>query len=157
MNYLLVVQVFVRTPNSYPENWTATADLFDQYKISSVVGKLPAEVLQLIVNKNYHAVRERLFGAIGSVPNQIYLFEDILAGEQSDKFREEYKPYPAHAILEEAGASEADLIALATHGMGGLRRLFLGSVSDKVLRGADISVFLYRPFSNDAEVEAPST
>ena len=102
MNYLLVVQVFVRTPNSYPENWTATADLFDQYKISSVVGKLPAEVLQLIVNKNYHAVRERLFGAIGSVPNQIYLFEDILAGEQSDKFREEYKPYPAHAILEEA-------------------------------------------------------
>ena len=88
--------------NSYPENWTATADLFDQYKISSVVGKLPAEVLQLIVNKNYHAVRERLFGAIGSVPNQIYLFEDILAGEQSDKFREEYKPFPAPAILKEA-------------------------------------------------------
>jgi len=88
--------------NSYPENWAATADLFDQYKISSVVGKLPAEVLQLMVNKKYHGVRERLFGAIGSVPNQIYLFEDILAGEQSDKFREEYKPYPAPAILEEA-------------------------------------------------------
>lgn len=88
--------------NSYPENWNATADLFDQFKISSVVGKLPAEVLTLIVDKNYREVRERLFGAIGSVPNQIYLFEDIFAGEQSDKFREEYKPYPERAILDEA-------------------------------------------------------
>ena len=88
--------------NSYPENWAATADLFDQFKISSVVGKLPANVLRLIVDEGYREVRERLFGAIGSVPNQIYLFEDILVGEQSDKFREEYQPYPERAVLEEA-------------------------------------------------------
>jgi len=88
--------------NSHPENWAATAELFSQFKISSVIGKLPANVLQLIVDKKYREVRERLFSAIGSVPNQIYLFEDILAGEQSDKFREEYKPYPERAILEEA-------------------------------------------------------
>ncbi|MEJ7137157.1 hypothetical protein [Amphibiibacter pelophylacis] len=88
--------------NSYPDNWAATADLFDQFKISSVIGKFPANVMKLIVDESYRQVRERLFGAIGSVPNQIYLFEDILAGEQSDKFREEYRPYPERAILEEA-------------------------------------------------------
>lgn len=87
---------------SYPENWAATADLFVQFEISSVVGKLPASVLRLIIDERYREVRKRLFGAIGSVPNQIYLFEDILEGEQSDKFREEYKPYPERAILEEA-------------------------------------------------------
>lgn len=88
--------------NSYPENWTTTADLFEQFKISSVIGKLPANVLGLIVDEDYREVRERLFGAIGAVPNQIYLFEDILAGEQSDKFRDEFHPYPERAILDEA-------------------------------------------------------
>ena len=88
--------------NSLPENWTATADLFDKFKISSVVGKLPAQVLALIVDKKYQEVRERLFVAVGSVPNQIYLFEDIFSGEQSEKFREEYKPYPDSVILDEA-------------------------------------------------------
>jgi nucleotide-binding universal stress UspA family protein len=41
---------------------------------------------------------------------------------------------PAEAILREAG--EADLVALATHGRGGLKRLYLGSVADKVIRGS---------------------
>lgn len=88
--------------NSYPDNWASTADLFDQFKISSVIGKFPANVLKLVVHDGYRDVRERLFGAIGKVPNQIFLFEDILAGEQSDKFREEYRPYPERAVLEEA-------------------------------------------------------
>jgi nucleotide-binding universal stress UspA family protein len=51
----------------------------------------------------------------------------------------------ASAILRTATEIGADLIAMATHGRGGLRRLLLGSVADKVLRGADTSVLLYRP------------
>jgi nucleotide-binding universal stress UspA family protein len=50
----------------------------------------------------------------------------------------------AHAILEEAGAQPGTLIALATHGRGGVARLLLGSVADKVLRGASVPVLLYR-------------
>jgi nucleotide-binding universal stress UspA family protein len=42
----------------------------------------------------------------------------------------------AAAILEEAGAQAMHLIALATHGRGSLARLLLGSVADKVVRGA---------------------
>jgi nucleotide-binding universal stress UspA family protein len=44
--------------------------------------------------------------------------------------------HPAAAILDEAQAHRIDLIALATHGHGGLKRLVLGSVADKVVRGA---------------------
>lgn len=56
---------------------------------------------------------------------------------------------PAVAILEEARQCGADLIALATHGYGGLTRLFVGSVADKVLRGADVPVLVYRPSETD--------
>ena len=41
----------------------------------------------------------------------------------------------APGILEEALAADVDLIAMATHGRTGLKRLALGSVADKVLRG----------------------
>ena len=52
---------------------------------------------------------------------------------------------PAHAILEWAASNPVDVIALATHGRGGWSRLALGSVADKVLRGAAVPLLLYRP------------
>ncbi|MDQ4079101.1 MAG: universal stress protein [Chloroflexota bacterium] len=52
---------------------------------------------------------------------------------------------PAVAIMECAEQHNMDLIAMATHGRGGLQRLLLGSVSDKVLRGSDLPLLLYRP------------
>jgi nucleotide-binding universal stress UspA family protein len=51
----------------------------------------------------------------------------------------------AAAILETARVQSARLIALATHGRGGLARLLVGSVADKVLRGAPTPVLVYRP------------
>jgi nucleotide-binding universal stress UspA family protein len=52
---------------------------------------------------------------------------------------------PARAILQYAGERGVDLIAMATHGHGGLRRLILGSVATKVMRGSKTAVLLYRP------------
>jgi nucleotide-binding universal stress UspA family protein len=52
---------------------------------------------------------------------------------------------PASAILQEAENQGADLIALETHGRRGLSRLFLGSVADKVVRGASVPVLVHRP------------
>ena len=52
---------------------------------------------------------------------------------------------PAAAILEEARGHEIDLIALETHGRGGLARLCLGRVADKVVRGAQTPVLVHRP------------
>jgi nucleotide-binding universal stress UspA family protein len=51
----------------------------------------------------------------------------------------------ARGILHHAHEARADLIAMATHGRRGLRRLVLGSVPDKVLRGAEAAVLLYQP------------
>lgn len=50
---------------------------------------------------------------------------------------------PAVAILREAAATGADLIALETHGRG-VSRLLIGSVADKVVRGSSVPVLVCR-------------
>jgi nucleotide-binding universal stress UspA family protein len=42
----------------------------------------------------------------------------------------------AESVLEIAASTSADLIAVGTHGAAGVERLLLGSVADKVIRGA---------------------
>ena len=37
------------------------------------------------------------------------------------------------------------VIALATHGRSRLKRLILGSVADKIIRGATMPVLIYHP------------
>jgi len=48
----------------------------------------------------------------------------------------------AEGILECAAERKADVIVMASHGHGGVRRLMLGSVTDKVLRGTDVPVLV---------------
>ena len=50
----------------------------------------------------------------------------------------------AVAILDEARRQNADLIAMTTHGRSGIARLLLGSVADKVLRGANMPLLIAR-------------
>lgn len=57
--------------------------------------------------------------------------------------------HPADAILREAADLAADLIALGTHGRSGVRRMVLGSVADKVIRGAPLPVFVLPPEAAD--------
>ena len=52
---------------------------------------------------------------------------------------------PASAILEDAQNQAIDLIVLATHARSGWTRFTIGSVADKVLRGATVPVLLFRP------------
>lgn len=47
-------------------------------------------------------VRDILFDRIEKSPNQFFIFEDLLHGEQTDKFREQYKPYPPPDITAAA-------------------------------------------------------
>jgi nucleotide-binding universal stress UspA family protein len=60
---------------------------------------------------------------------------------------------PAIAILDDASAHSVDLVALATHGRGGLKRLLVGSVADKVLRAAATPVLVYRPVGEFVSAE----
>jgi nucleotide-binding universal stress UspA family protein len=52
--------------------------------------------------------------------------------------------HPAEGILEFAEARDVDVVAMATHGRGGVARLILGSVADKVVRGGSVPVLLHR-------------
>lgn len=49
---------------------------------------------------------------------------------------------PARAIVEFAEAHAVDLVAIGTSGRGPLRRLLLGSVSDKIIRGSDAPILI---------------
>jgi nucleotide-binding universal stress UspA family protein len=51
----------------------------------------------------------------------------------------------AEAIVSRSRTLQADLIAMTTHGLGGIRRAFLGSVADEVVRSAPCPVLLVRP------------
>jgi nucleotide-binding universal stress UspA family protein len=51
----------------------------------------------------------------------------------------------ADTILDLARSERVGLVALATHGRGGVRRLALGSVADKLVRAADVPVLVVRP------------
>lgn len=51
---------------------------------------------------------------------------------------------PAEALLDYARATKADLIAMSTHGRGGLGRLAFGSVAHRVLLEAHVPVLLHR-------------
>ena len=57
---------------------------------------------------------------------------------------------PAEEIVAAAREAGADLIAMSTHGRGGLRRILFGSVAQAVLHHAEVPVFLLR--TTEAEV-----
>ena len=50
----------------------------------------------------------------------------------------------AEEILKAADETSADMIAMSTHGRSGLRRIAFGSITDKVLRGANVPVLTVR-------------
>lgn len=51
----------------------------------------------------------------------------------------------AGGIIDEARAGGVDVIAMATHGRGGLLRFMLGSVAETVILDSPVPVLVYRP------------
>lgn len=51
---------------------------------------------------------------------------------------------PHDVILDYADAADADLIVMGTHGRSGLDRYLLGSVTERVVRTADVPVLTVR-------------
>jgi nucleotide-binding universal stress UspA family protein len=52
--------------------------------------------------------------------------------------------HPARTILDYVADEDIDLIVMGTHGRRGLDRYLLGSVTERVVRGADVSVLVVR-------------
>ncbi len=79
-------------------------------------------------NKYLEQLAERLRARSVNVATQLAVYEQ-----------------PAIAILDAASGRGVDAIAITTRGRGGLKRLFLGSVADKVLRGATTPILICPP------------
>jgi nucleotide-binding universal stress UspA family protein len=63
---------------------------------------------------------------------------------------------PAEAIITKAAENKGTLIAMATHGRSGLKRWLLGSIAEKVLRGASNPALLVRA-NEEAKAEGEVT
>ncbi|MFW6320781.1 MAG: universal stress protein [Halohasta sp.] len=79
---------------------------------------------------------------------------DLGAARGVDVETEIVEGSPSREILQ--AAEDCDLIVMGTHGRGGLDRLLLGSVAEKVVRGASVPVMTVRVGDDPAEVAAPT-
>jgi nucleotide-binding universal stress UspA family protein len=79
--------------------------------------------------------------ASGLRRNGLVVTTDIVIGENI-----------AHAIGDFASREKADLIAIATHGRGGLARMLRGSVADAIMLSGKMSMLVFKP-DNVAEIE----
>ena len=61
----------------------------------------------------------------------------------------------ASAIGDFASREKADLIAIATHGRGGLARMLRGSVADAVMHSAKASMLVFKPDMGAEKEAAP--
>lgn len=57
----------------------------------------------------------------------------------------------AEAISEFVQNDEVDLIAIATHGRSGIKRLVFGSVADRLIRSSSVPILLVRPRGYECE------
>jgi nucleotide-binding universal stress UspA family protein len=56
----------------------------------------------------------------------------------------------ADEVVAQVTAGGASLVVMTTHGRGGMERLWLGSVADRVIRSATVPVLLVRPANGGA-------
>jgi len=70
---------------------------------------------------------------------------------------------PSREIIRHAERKACDLVVMGTHGRGGIDRLLLGSVAEKVVRGSSVPVLTVRldeeapPKLNESDAAAGST
>lgn len=94
-------------------------------KVEAIEDRVLAEWQGEVVDY-LHATAERVAARVSQVTTR------VLVGEASS------------TILDYARDHAIDLVALATHGRSGVQRMLLGSVADKLLRGAATPVLVTR-------------
>ena len=62
---------------------------------------------------------------------------------------------PHQEIVDYANDRGVDMIVMPTHGRRGIGRFLLGSVTERVVRQADVPVLTLHPYADDSRVEHP--
>ncbi len=90
---------------------------------------LPMETAWEGISDSLHADGEAAIErAVSKVPDDMDIETAVLEGS------------PSLAIVEHATATQCDLVVMGTHGRGGIDRLLLGSVTERVVRNASVPV-----------------
>jgi nucleotide-binding universal stress UspA family protein len=79
------------------------------------------------------------------------LAEELRVGSAVDVEPKVLRGNPAAAILGEAEATQPDILLISTHGASGATRWRVGSVADKVIRGAACPTFVIGPAAASRE------
>ncbi len=112
----------------------ATLYLVHVLEIPSAVAA-PTPTVQSM-NRLYEAANRRLLGMIPeNLPPELEIEPVVLAG------------VPAAAIADFAREKMADMIVVGTHGRKGLKRVFMGSTAESLLREASCQVLVVKPRS----------
>lgn len=73
--------------------------------------------------------------------NQLRALYSEVGGASADTRYHTVSGQPAHQIAEFADTNNSDLVVMSTHGRTGLKRMLIGSVTDKVVQQAPCPVF----------------
>lgn len=79
------------------------------------------------------------------------LVQTRLPGMANVQMLVDYSDDPAAVIVEQAQKLDADIIAMATHGRSGVRRMLAGSVAERVMREASVPVLLIGPGAQESD------
>jgi nucleotide-binding universal stress UspA family protein len=90
---------------------------------------------------NVEAQRDAQFEAAGKIVDEV---EQELKQLPNNTKTAVLEGNPPEAIIEYAEQNEADLIVMGSRGLGGLKELFLGSVSHYVIQKAKCSVYIVK-------------
>ena len=84
---------------------------------------------------------------------------EVLAAEGADDAVPAVRVSPDRggAIIEYAKEVHADVIVVGTHGRSGMSRLLMGSVAERVVRGAPCPVLVVRPREHEFVLREPIT
>lgn len=97
------------------------------FSAASIVTPAGGDIFHLMENGGKKAVEH-----VKKIANDLNVKTFVISGK------------PAHEITEFAVKNKIDLIVIGTHGTGGIERMLLGSVADKVIRTANQPVLVVR-------------
>jgi nucleotide-binding universal stress UspA family protein len=94
----------------------------------------------LPMETSWEGISELLYEEATAALNEV----ERIVGERAavERFVVEAKPHSA--IVDHADADDCDLIVMGTHGRGGIDRLLLGSVAERVVRRSPVPVMTVR-------------
>jgi nucleotide-binding universal stress UspA family protein len=123
----------------------ALADLFEAETTLVRVVEYPHATESVYLPDAIEAIHEQLEQSREATQAELDRVAARLVSEGRDVGRESRAVnHAATGILEAVGDIGADMIVMASHGRGGLGRVLLGSVADKVLRGSERPVMIVR-------------